>query len=108
MLYGDNLAPCSSCNCVGGRRSAEMGLAHLYDDNGRLFFRETCPRKEITPESTFLLQLHQQSRNFQCLPFPGSLTEQPARVWDAFAIIDRRMEFWQRKEAAKQKKSKSK
>jgi len=71
-----------------------MGWADLFDENGDRTQRRTCPRKEITAKSHWLLGLHQQCQNLHVLPFPGALVDQPAFLVDAFAVIDERLGFW--------------
>ncbi len=49
---------------------------------------DRCPLKLITPESFWLIKLHNYfEQGF--LPFEGSILRQPAKILEAFDIIDR-------------------
>jgi len=46
-----------------------------------------CPRAAIYDETYELINLYSLCKEFTCLPYPGSLFNQPATIVEAFSII---------------------
>ena len=71
-----------------------------YEFGGYIY--RTCPGNVFHSDAVFIIELY---REFQkgIMPYPGSLVEQPAKVMEAFSVIDG---YNNRKIAEEQKKQK--
>ena len=52
----------------------------------------TCPRRYVTPQSWFLINLHSFYRDGH-LPVAGGISSQPAKILQAFSIIAERRAY---------------
>jgi len=51
------------------------------------FLLKICPVGLPVEDELFWLDLEAHCSQYHCLPYPGGLLDQPARIMDAFAII---------------------
>lgn len=92
---------CSEClNTYNGRKDADMMTAKLRAskgcevDDGPVLHRLTggaefsrCVGNYFDQTALGLIRMH-RAYELGVLPFPGSLSEQPSKVMDAFSVID--------------------
>jgi len=56
-----------------------------------------CPRAVIYDDTYELITLYSLCKDLNCLPYPGSLYEQPATIVEAFSIISSEISRLERK-----------
>ena len=48
-----------------------------------------CPVKQVTRDTANFLQMYNHCEKFKQLPFAGSVSDQPAKIMQAFSYIQR-------------------
>ena len=52
---------------------------------------------ELKPRTSFIITLYNRCKKHRCLPYPGSLLEQPSWLMVLFDAIDAAVEDWKKK-----------
>lgn len=51
---------------------------------------------EVKSRTSFIINLFNRCKQFRCLPYPGSLLEQPSWIMDLFDSIESAINGWKR------------
>lgn len=88
---------CHACKDKAG--CEEEAEYPIYDLDGEPLYR--CPVRLVTPETADILEIHAMCKAASGLPFPGAVLQQPARIMEAFRLIEGTVNLWQKKHAPK-------